>query len=99
MQRSPWGERRPKPSRPDSRNTIDRAIRAARQQSGIRKRVSCHTLRHSYATHLLERGVDLRSIQGLLGHANIKSTIIYLHLTQGLMENVRQAIDELIDRP
>jgi site-specific recombinase XerD len=83
---------------PLSRNTLDRAIRAARQQSGIRKRVSCHTLRHSYATHLLERGVDLRSIQGLLGHANIKSTIIYLHLTQGLMENVRQAIDELIDR-
>jgi site-specific recombinase XerD len=84
---------------PLSRNTLGRAIRAARQQSGIRKRVSCHTLRHSYATHLLERGVDLRSIQGLLGHANIKSTIIYLHLTQGLMENVRQAIDELIDRP
>lgn len=84
---------------PISRNTLDRAIRAARQQSGIRKRVSCHTLRHSYATHLLERGVDLRSIQGLLGHANIKSTIIYLHLTQGIMENVRQAIEELIDRP
>ena len=82
-----------------NRSALDRAIRAARRQSGIRKAVSRHTLRHSYATHLLERGVNLRAIQGLLGHANIKSTIIYLHLTQGVMENVRHAIDELIDRP
>jgi site-specific recombinase XerD len=81
-----------------SRNALDRAIHAARQQSGIRKPLSCHTLRHSYATHLLERGADLRTIQGLLGHANIKSTIVYLHLTQGVMENVRKTINQLIDR-
>jgi integrase/recombinase XerD len=84
---------------PVNRGTLVRAVRAALQQSGIRKRVSCHTLRHSYATHLLERGADLRTIQGLLGHANIKSTIVYLHLTQGVMENVRKTINELIDRP
>ena len=84
---------------PINRNVLDRAVRAARQQSGISKRVSCHTLRHSYATHLLERSTDLRTIQGLLGHANIKSTIIYLHLTQGVMENVRKTINQLIDRP
>lgn len=103
-----WRDRRPPqpwlfPDRtakgPINRNVLDRAVRAARGQSGIRKRLSCHTLRHSYATHLLERGVDLRTIQGLLGHANIKSTIVYLHLTQGVMENVRQTINELIDRP
>jgi integrase/recombinase XerD len=103
-----WRDRRPPqpwlfPDRtnkaPINRSVLDRAVRAARQQSGIRKRVSCHTLRHSYATHLLERGVDLRTIQGLLGHANIKSTIVYLHLTQGVMENVRQTINELVDRP
>lgn len=103
-----WRDRRPPqpwlfPDRagkgPINRSVLDRAIRAARGQSGIRKRVSCHTLRHSYATHLLERGVDLRSIQGLLGHANIKSTIVYLHLTQGVMENVCRTINELIDRP
>lgn len=84
---------------PINRSVLDRAIRAARRQSGLRKRASCHTLRHSYATHLLERSVDLRTIQGLLGHANIKSTVVYLHLTQGVMDNVRQTIDELIDRP
>lgn len=103
-----WRDRRPPqpwlfPDRtgkaPINRSTLNRAIRAARWQSGIHKRVSCHTLRHSYATHLLERGVDLRTIQGLPGHANIKSTIIYLHLTQGVMENVRRTINELIDRP
>jgi site-specific recombinase XerD len=82
-----------------NRGVLNRAIGAALQRSGIRKRVSCHTLRHSYATHLLERGADLRTIQGLLGHANIKSTIVYLHLTQGVMKNVRQTINELIDRP
>jgi len=84
---------------PLSHGVLDHAVRAARRQSGIGKRVSCHTLRHSYATHLLERGADLRAIQGLLGHANIKSTIVYLHLTQGVMENVRKTINELIDRP
>lgn len=95
----PWLFPGPAGTAPMDRSVLDRALRGARQKSGIRKRASCHTLRHSYATHLLERGVDLRTIQGLLGHASIKSTIVYLHLTQGVMSNVRQTINELIDRP
>jgi site-specific recombinase XerD len=60
------------------------------------KSVSCHTLRHSYATHLLEQAVDLRAIQGLLGHRSIRSTVPYLHLTQGTMRNVRASLDGLM---
>jgi site-specific recombinase XerD len=81
---------------PIRRSVIDRAVRRARQSCGIHKSTSCHTLRHSYATHLLEKGIDLRAIQGLLGHANIKSTIVYVHLTQGVMSNVRRVVEDLV---
>ena len=81
---------------PIGREVVDKSLRAALRQSGIRKSVSSHTLRHSYATHLLEHGVDLRSIQGLLGHSSLRSTIVYLHLTQGVLSNVRKTINELM---
>jgi integrase/recombinase XerD len=70
-------------------------LKKALKQSGIRKSVSCHTLRHSYATNLMEQGVDVRAIQCLLGHRSLKTTTLYLHMTQTMIQSVQQAVNEL----
>jgi integrase/recombinase XerD len=60
------------------------------------KRASVHTLRHSYATHLLENAVDLRVIQNLLGHNSAQTTTIYAHLTEKILGNLNQKINHLM---
>jgi len=56
---------------------LQRHLKGAADSSGINKKVSCHTLRHSFATHLLDHGYDIRTVQELLGHADVSTTMIY----------------------
>jgi len=69
--------------------------RRARQRSGLKKKITTHTLRHCFATHLLEAGTDIKTIQMLLGHANLQTTVQYVHISQRALAAVRSPFDEL----
>jgi site-specific recombinase XerD len=71
------------------------ACKLAAERAGIKKRVYPHLLRHSYATHLLEAGIDLRTIQLLLGHVDIRHTVVYLHLSRRHLQSVVNPLDTL----
>jgi integron integrase len=72
---------------------MQRAIKEASRQAGFEKRVTCHTLRHSFATHLLERGQDIRTVQELLGHRDVSTTMIYTHVLRLGAKGVRSPAD------
>ena len=98
-----WRDHKPRTwlfIRRDGQPLADHSVRyflkKACQDCGIAKRVSCHTLRHSYATNLMAQGADVRTIQVLLGHRSLNTTTIYLHMTKSVMKAVQDAINDLM---
>jgi site-specific recombinase XerD len=83
---------------PITRDSLQSAFRHAVKRSGLHKRAHVHTLRHSYATHLLEDGVNLRLIQEYLGHSSPRTTAVYTHLTREIRDAARDPINRLMQR-
>jgi site-specific recombinase XerD len=86
------------PARKGSRHhlhqtAVQRAVHAAARAAGVPKRVTCHSFRHSFATHLLEDGYDIRTIQDLMGHKDVRTTMIYTHVLNRGRLGVRSPLD------
>ena len=80
-----------------SKRSIQEIYYKSAKKTGINKKSSVHSLRHSFATHLLENGAELRTIQSLLGHKNIKTTEIYTHVTSVGLKKIPSLLDNILD--
>lgn len=83
---------------PYSVRSVQEVLRAALKKSGLEKKATVHTLRHSFATHLLEAGTDIRYIQKFLGHSSIKTTTIYTHVSQGALQKIESPLDRIANK-
>jgi len=86
----------PNGSAPLHETTLQKTFTAAYKQTTLAKHASIHTLRHSYATHLLEAGISLRTIQAVLGHKSLRTTELYMHVTQPGVERLQDVVDRLM---
>jgi integrase/recombinase XerD len=83
------------PDRPQSPRWLQHKINLAGKKAGLNKNVTCHVLRHSFATHLLENNVDIRRIQFLMGHNSLRATSIYLHVSSAFINETKSPLDFL----
>ena len=74
---------------------LQKAVKRAVTQAGIHKKAGCHTLRHSFATHMLENGINIRVLQTLMGHADVKTTEIYTHVMKKDIDTIQSPLDQL----
>jgi integrase/recombinase XerD len=85
-------------TKPLTTRNIQKIIKGARERAGINKKTTPHTLRHSFATHLLEQGTDIRVIQSLLGHTSLSTTQLYTHISSEQLKKVKNPFDVLMER-
>jgi site-specific recombinase XerD len=87
-----------RPGQPINATSIQRAFRLARERAGVKKRVTPRSLRHAFATHLVERGTNLRVVQALLGHQSLNTTALYTHLASSWLREVKSPLDLLNEK-